>query len=198
MPLDYSGQNLRGHSFKGQNLTGANFSGADIRGANFSNAILKDAEFRGAKAGLQRRWVVGLLIVSWLLSALSGFLSITISKLLAYIFDTTNLEKIIGGTASLVTLAVFCIIAIRKGITAGLVVLTFAVAGAFAVAGSVALAKNESVSFGIVVAFAGSVCFTVAVAVAGAFTVAVALPSQSLLLYRRSRCWCLHRVAQSN
>ncbi|MFM6818834.1 MAG: pentapeptide repeat-containing protein, partial [Dolichospermum sp.] len=29
MPPNYSGQNLRGRSFKGQNLTGANFSKAD-------------------------------------------------------------------------------------------------------------------------------------------------------------------------
>ena len=81
MPPDYSGQNLRGRSFKGQNLTGANFSKADIRGANFTNAILKDANFTGAKAGLQKRWVIGLLIVSWLLSAVSGYFSIIIGAL---------------------------------------------------------------------------------------------------------------------
>ncbi len=75
MPPNYSGQNLRGRSFKGQNLTGANFSKADIRGADFTNAILKDADFTGAKAGLQRRWIIGLLIALLTLSALSGFAS---------------------------------------------------------------------------------------------------------------------------
>ena len=68
MSPNYGGQNLRGRSFKGQNLTGANFSKADIRGANFTNAILKGADFSGAKAGLQKRWVIGLLIITLLLS----------------------------------------------------------------------------------------------------------------------------------
>ncbi|MTJ47920.1 pentapeptide repeat-containing protein [Dolichospermum sp. UHCC 0259] len=63
MPPDYSGQNLQRRSFNGQNLIEANFSKADTRGANFTNAILKDADFTGAKAGLQQRWVICLLIV---------------------------------------------------------------------------------------------------------------------------------------
>ncbi|MFN7203032.1 MAG: pentapeptide repeat-containing protein, partial [Aphanizomenon sp.] len=86
MSPNYGGQNLRGRSFKGQNLTGANFSKADIRGANFTNAILKGADFSGAKAGLQKRWVIGLLIITFLQSALSGFLSIFIGVLITYVF----------------------------------------------------------------------------------------------------------------
>lgn len=75
MPSDYSYQNFRGRSFKGQNLEGANFSGADIRSADFSNAILKSANFSHAKAGLQRRWAIFLVVVSWVLMGLSGFFS---------------------------------------------------------------------------------------------------------------------------
>jgi uncharacterized protein YjbI with pentapeptide repeats len=40
IPLDFSGQNLRGRSFKRQNLEGANFSYADIRSTNFTGATL--------------------------------------------------------------------------------------------------------------------------------------------------------------
>ena len=76
MALDFSGQNLRGRNFKGrQDLAGANFSYADIRGANFTNANLTGANFSHAKAGLQRRWAIFLVLGSWLLSGLSGFLS---------------------------------------------------------------------------------------------------------------------------
>jgi uncharacterized protein YjbI with pentapeptide repeats len=55
---DFSGENLRGQSFKRKDLSGANFSGADIRGANFTNAKLTGANFSRAKAGLQRRWAI--------------------------------------------------------------------------------------------------------------------------------------------
>ncbi|WP_254449312.1 pentapeptide repeat-containing protein, partial [Anabaena sp. UHCC 0253] len=110
MPPDYSGKNLRGHSFKGKDLTGANFSKADIRGANFTNAILKGADFSGAKAGLQRRWVIGLLIGVLLMSALSGVFSIFIGVFVAFIFDTNNSENFIAGIVSLVIVTVFCIV----------------------------------------------------------------------------------------
>ncbi|NEP90669.1 MAG: hypothetical protein F6K18_29770 [Okeania sp. SIO2C2] len=65
---DFPGVNLRGLSFKGKkgekrkDLSGANFSGADIRGTNFREAILQGTNFQGAKGGLQKRWVVVLLI----------------------------------------------------------------------------------------------------------------------------------------
>jgi hypothetical protein len=130
MPPDYSGQNLRGRSFKGQNLSRANFCRADIRGANFTNAILKDADFTGAKAGLQRRWTIGLLIVSWLLSGLSGYLSTYTGAFVIYIFDTTNPKNMIVGVVPIFVVVVFFFVTIRKGLTAGL--------GAFAVAFAVA------------------------------------------------------------
>ena len=72
---NFRGANLRGQSFKGQDLSGADFSGADIRSANFTNAKLIGANFSGAKAGLQRRWVGGQLVIIFTLSALSGILS---------------------------------------------------------------------------------------------------------------------------
>lgn len=84
MPEDYSGQNFRGRSFKNQDLTGANFSYADIRGANFTNTKLIDANFSHAKAGLQKRWAIVLVILSLFLLTLSGFLSVFSSYYLEY------------------------------------------------------------------------------------------------------------------
>ncbi|MEH1774252.1 pentapeptide repeat-containing protein [Nostoc sp.] len=84
MALDFSGQNLRGRNFKGrQDLAGANFSYADIRGANFTNANLTGANFSHAKAGLQRRWAIGAVLVTALLvlSALSK--SVIVALLIA-------------------------------------------------------------------------------------------------------------------
>ena len=72
---DFKGVSLRGQNFKGKDLSGADFSGADIRSTNFTNANLTGANFTQAKAGLQRRWAVGLVVVSLLLSVASGFLS---------------------------------------------------------------------------------------------------------------------------
>jgi uncharacterized protein YjbI with pentapeptide repeats len=62
--LDYSGQNLRGRSFKGQNLEGANFSGADIRGADFSGATplpLEDSRLGSRGAGEREEIALGIL-----------------------------------------------------------------------------------------------------------------------------------------
>ena len=56
--------NLRGQSFKGQDLAGADFSEADIRSTNFT----------GAKCGLQKRWAIVLVLISWLLAGISGVL----------------------------------------------------------------------------------------------------------------------------
>ncbi|MEH2441134.1 pentapeptide repeat-containing protein [Nostoc sp.] len=120
MPLDYSGQNLRGRSFKGQNLTGANFSKADIRGANFTNAILKDADFTGAKAGLQRRWKIGLLIVALMLLASGVIFSIGLGLSAASIFDTKYTGNIFIGLVCIIVVAVFCIVTCRKNLIAGL------------------------------------------------------------------------------
>ncbi|MBD2249082.1 pentapeptide repeat-containing protein [Nostoc sp. FACHB-888] len=76
MLQDFSGQNLRGRSFKGQNLVGANFSGADIRSADFTGANLTDANFSHAKAGLQKSWIVTLILFGLLVSILSTSMSV--------------------------------------------------------------------------------------------------------------------------
>ncbi|MFM6527211.1 MAG: pentapeptide repeat-containing protein, partial [Dolichospermum sp.] len=172
MPRDYSGQNLRGRSFKGQNLTGDNFSQADIRGANFTNANLKGADFTGAKAGLQRRWVIGLLIITLLLSALSGLFS-TASVVLVYdAFD----KNIIAAIVALVTLVIFSIITDRN-LLAGLVMVP--VAYVIIVVSSATIALSiQGISIGsLVLAFIGvvtcSVTFTFVFSFAFTFIFAI-------------------------
>ncbi|BAZ71237.1 hypothetical protein NIES4106_60340 (plasmid) [Fischerella sp. NIES-4106] len=112
MPLDFSRQNLRGRSFRGQNLEGANFSYADIRSADFSNANLTEAKFTGAKAGLQNRWTISLLIFSLLLEAVSGFISAVSGAAIGLCLISGDLNYLFAGVVSLVVLAVFLIVAV--------------------------------------------------------------------------------------
>ena len=129
---DFRGENLRSQSFRGANLSGADFSETDIRGANFREANLTGVNFTGAKAGLQRRWVLVLVIASCLLSALSGFCAAWGGYIVALIFDSSSLENQIVGWVSLIILLVFYIVSIRQGIAAAFGAVAGAVAGAFA------------------------------------------------------------------
>ncbi|MBN3897721.1 MAG: pentapeptide repeat-containing protein [Nostoc sp. NOS(2021)] len=161
MAKDFSGQNLRGRNFKGRNdLAGANFSYADIRGANFTNANLTGANFSHAKAGLQRHWAILLVLVSWLLLGLSGFLWAFNGYLASQIFDTSSLKNQISGWAVLIVLIAFFFVTIGQGITAGLGAVALTVAGSGALA------------FAIVVAFPGVKTVAFAGVLAGAFALA--------------------------
>jgi len=125
--------NLRGQSFKGQDLSGADFSEADIRSTNFKNANLQGVNFTETKSGLQKRWVIFLLIISLCLSEFSGccwvyFLILPISLL----FDMNNLENFYGGLFYLIILLTFLIIIFQKGIIA----CTGSFAGAAAIIGA--------------------------------------------------------------
>ena len=176
MPRDYSGQNLRGRSFKGQDLAGANFSYANIRGTNFTDANLRGANFTGAKAGLQKRWALFLVLLSLLLSLISGFLSLFHTVLIAYIFDSSqNPEILFSGWIALIITIIVYIIFIRQGISVSLLG-PFAAAAVFAVAfaGAFVFAGDFGGAFvGVfVVAFAGAGVFAVAFAGATAFAFA--------------------------
>ncbi|MDP5337267.1 MAG: pentapeptide repeat-containing protein [Nodularia sp. (in: cyanobacteria)] len=162
MPPDkYAGRNLRGRSFKGQNLEGENFSKADIRGANFTDAILKGADFTGAKAGLQRRWVILLLIVTLVLLALAGIYLVSFGLSVASsIFDTKYPGSVLMGSVYLILVGVFCIVTVRKGITTGLkslavtLVITSLIVLTVAVAFPGTFLSTRTSSRGLVFAFA--------------------------------------------
>jgi uncharacterized protein YjbI with pentapeptide repeats len=164
MPPDYSGQNLQGRSFKGQNLTGANFSSADIRGADFTNAILKDADFTGAKAGLQRHWVIKLLTALLMLSALSGFVSeYVIYALYRLINPTTDfLYARISGAATLVVLIFFSFLTTYKNLDTSLNVSIFVSAIASSVVtATITRLSTDDYKRGSGAAFAGVIAATI-------------------------------------
>ncbi len=177
MYQNFSRQNLRGRSFRGQNLEGADFSYADLKGTNFTGANLQRVNFTGAKAGLQRYWALCLVMLSWLVSGISGFLFLYNGILTTYIFNSsdTAIENQISGWIALIVTIIVYIIIIRQGIGVNLAfAVAFAVAGTFAIAGVVAVAgagvgtKTFSVAFAVAGTFAGAV----AGAVSGAFAIA--------------------------
>lgn len=187
MPLDYSGQNLRGRSFRGKNLEGANFSGAHIRSVDFTGANLTRANFSHVEAGLQKRWALFLVLVSWLIMALSGLLSAFTGVLVTVlVFSEKGYDQIafqIAGWTIIVIFVIFFFVTIRQGIQRGLEGFAFAGAVAFVVGGvgSIIVTVVADVTIagvaGFYVAFTGSIAFAFAgaVAVAGAGAVAGAV-----------------------
>ncbi|MDJ0659966.1 MAG: pentapeptide repeat-containing protein [Crocosphaera sp.] len=180
---NFSGEKLRGQNFAGQNLSEANFSNCDIRGANFKGATLTGANFTEATAGLQKRWIIGLMLVALLFTGLFSFVAPILGVLVAYIFDSSSLENQVIGWTSLLVLLIFCIFSYFRGLVGGAVAVALAVpvALAFTVALdgglAAAVALGGGVAFTVVgavvgaVAVAGGIAFTVAGAVA--FTIAV-------------------------
>ena len=184
---DFSDEILRGQNFKGKGLSGADFSGVDIRGANFSNATLIGANFAQAKAGLQRRWVVGLLSITMLLLLLSSLFSAGIAAtLVGWIAYPSEPGQALGGWLGIAIMIVLWAIALRRGgiaslsfaavLVAGVVPIAVAVAfaGVFAVAVVFAVAAAAAAAAAVAFAVAAAVAFAVAFAFAGVFAVAVA------------------------
>ena len=134
MTLDFSGQNLRGRSFKGRkDLVGANFSYADIRGADFTNALLVEANFSQAQAGREPGWAMILLGVSLLLSALSGGASALTGVITAGALTHPEPIQLLAGVVVLTTLAVFMTVTLREGLAiAGSILIVVGVTAAAA------------------------------------------------------------------
>jgi uncharacterized protein YjbI with pentapeptide repeats len=167
MPLDYSGnRNLRGRSFKRQDLTDANFSGADIRGTNFTGAILVRTNFSNAKAGLQKRWAAFLLIVSFVLSGITGFFGGYVGAMIGcLVYLATSSNRVISWIILPALIISFFIIIIRQGLNSSLDkadIFAKAGIGAFAFAFAVVRARARAFTFLFTGFFAGSVAGTLA------------------------------------
>lgn len=191
MPQDFSGQNLRGRSFKGQNLEGANFSGADIRSADFTGANLRGANFSHATAGLQKRWVIGLILISCLISTISGMF-LGVFGLVAVVIVTSDIYvNFTTYIVSLIMLIAFWIITIHQGLLAGLGILAMAIAMAAASFISGAILVNTFSSFfifitlTIAIAFvgAGVIGITGTINIAGAKAVSINVFASGLVIF---------------
>ena len=162
---DFRGANLRGQSFKGCDLSGADFSGADIRSTNFTGATLCGANFSRAKAGLQKRWAIGLLLVLWMLAGLAGFF-LAFSSYLVTLMFSSNFSEVIAGWVALSSLVVFLMF-FTEGVSIFAFVIIGAVIGAIisgpGSAAGVVLGSVAGTVAGIVV-FAGTITGVIAVA----------------------------------
>jgi uncharacterized protein YjbI with pentapeptide repeats len=78
---NFQNADLCGQNFKGKDLSHADFSHADIRSTDFSRANLSNAKFTGAKAGLQRRWMLAQLMVWMTLSTVFNFVVVFLNAL---------------------------------------------------------------------------------------------------------------------
>jgi uncharacterized protein YjbI with pentapeptide repeats len=134
MPQDFSGQNLRGRSFKGQDLARANFSYADIRGADFTEANLRGANFSHAKAGLQPYQQKKLLLIVFVVSAVSGIISGIIGYSIIRI-EYWSIQSFIADLISLMILVLFFYITINQGFVLELGVVAASFIGGFLLLG---------------------------------------------------------------
>ncbi|NJL52900.1 MAG: hypothetical protein HC930_13045 [Hydrococcus sp. SU_1_0] len=161
---NFKSVNLRGEFFKGQNLnlSEADFSNADIRGVKFIDVTLHRTKFTNTKAGTKKLCQIALLIFSWLMAAIYGFLSSIIGVGIVIFFFSPDSglsknESVIGSLIFLAIISLFFVITLIKDLVAGFAVVSFSIL----------------VAIVVVILLAGAVTGIVAAAVAAVMTIAV-------------------------
>lgn len=143
---DFRGTNLEGVDLSGVDLSGIDLNGADIRGTNFSHATLIGANFCRVQAGLPRRWVMGLKILSFLLLAgVEGLLTLANVSWVGRTFSIGPPSLFAEAWAALVVQITFLVVFLRRGVSVA-VAIAVVVAGALAVAVPIAIAITCSVA----------------------------------------------------
>lgn len=133
VPLDFSGEDLRGHGFDGADLQGASFASADLRGASFRDADLRGADLRGARTGLARRGKLVLVLFGLVLSIAAGVAAGLGGRLIQALVASDRLRMRVTGIAMAIELCVFLVAGVWRG-------LRFAVGHVLPVVGVLAVA----------------------------------------------------------
>ena len=165
---NFRDEDLRGQSFKGQDLSDADFADADIRGTDFTEAILVRANFNRAKTGLQQYTAISSVIISLLLSALSGFASTLASFWIAFlVIDDLKYSLFTAIVLFLIVQSTFLFVSIRQGLLMAAGVVPGVVAAVVPLAGVLLGAGSGRPTA------AGAGAGIAAVAIAGAIAAAV-------------------------
>ena len=185
--------NLRGQSFKGQNLSVADFSETDIRSAKFTGANLRGAKFCGAKCGLQRRWILFLMVILFLLFGLSGFIiglsGGLIGSLLVGVDRFTSNSSIAFtiGSLTLAVLGIFFTAIIQQnlevalGVGGSVLAGTVVIAVAIAYSGDGASMQTVNLILASSVSLAGAGCGVAIIILATAL--AITVTGESVLIF---------------
>ena len=132
--LDFSNQNLRGHSFRDDDLDGADFAGADLRGADFRGSSLVGADFAKARFGIRPVASAVLLGAAMVVSALAGLsTAFFMQAMRERLTSGTDWQDGLASIFMLTVIATFVAILVMKGARTALPSLVGLIAVAFIV-----------------------------------------------------------------
>jgi hypothetical protein len=113
---DYSKKNLRSVSFKNADLSYAHFSHSDLRGADFSGSNLTGTIFTNTKTGITPGNTARIFIAALLISALSGYVAMLAGQTVQSLLQSEESHKQTIGIVTVVTIFLFIIYSIWKGV----------------------------------------------------------------------------------